>query len=359
MATVTRGYTFGSTEQVTNTKLHTLVDSATVSNIAAADFVSGVGTVTSSTSAPSATDGLWVDTNTTPPTLKIYNGTIWVPADELNILTNKSGISLSPGAVTVISTGTAESVTTTSAQGNVSWRGIALQTVSNNATGVFKAQGYVPAITLETSASAGCFLITSTATGKAVQAASGTAGIFAVVTTAGTASAAGYLFGAASQSSSYIPTAANALAGSVVQTVNVQSGASATGTTSIPDDDTIPEITEGTEFMTLAITPTNASNKLKIEVVFNGGLSATERLYVGLFQDSTAGALAAGMSAVVINQGENIKFTHYMTAGTTSATTFRVRAGGQGATLQFNGLDGSRKLGGIMASSITIQEIKV
>ena len=35
---VTKGYTFGATEQVTNTKLHTLVDSATVAGIAETDI---------------------------------------------------------------------------------------------------------------------------------------------------------------------------------------------------------------------------------------------------------------------------------------------------------------------------------
>jgi len=37
MATVTRGYSFGATELVTHTKLHTLVDSATVTSIVNAD----------------------------------------------------------------------------------------------------------------------------------------------------------------------------------------------------------------------------------------------------------------------------------------------------------------------------------
>lgn len=41
MATITRGYTFGATETVTNTKLHSLVDSATISGIVAADIASG------------------------------------------------------------------------------------------------------------------------------------------------------------------------------------------------------------------------------------------------------------------------------------------------------------------------------
>lgn len=38
MATITRGYSFGSTEQVTNSKLHSLVDSATITAIVNADI---------------------------------------------------------------------------------------------------------------------------------------------------------------------------------------------------------------------------------------------------------------------------------------------------------------------------------
>jgi len=37
-ATITKGQTFGVTEQVTNTKLHTLVDSATISGIVNAEI---------------------------------------------------------------------------------------------------------------------------------------------------------------------------------------------------------------------------------------------------------------------------------------------------------------------------------
>lgn len=45
--------------------------------------------------------------------------------------------------------------------------------------------------------------------------------------------------------------------GEVVQVVNTQTGAYALCTTVIPCDDTIPQITEGVEVMTLAITPPN------------------------------------------------------------------------------------------------------
>jgi hypothetical protein len=43
-------------------------------------------------------------------------------------------------------------------------------------------------------------------------------------------------------------------AGKVIQVVHVQDGAYASGTTTIPLDNTIPQNTEGTEFMSLAIT---------------------------------------------------------------------------------------------------------
>lgn len=42
MATVTKGQIFGSTEQITNTKLHNLVDLATVTSIAVSDLSTGI-----------------------------------------------------------------------------------------------------------------------------------------------------------------------------------------------------------------------------------------------------------------------------------------------------------------------------
>ena len=150
------------------------------------------------------------------------------------------------------------------------------------------------------------------------------------------------------------------LVGQAVQVVNTQTGAVATGTTLIPNDDTIPQKTEGTEFMSLAITPSNSNNKLKIEVVFFLESGQGNERTVALFQDSTANALAAGSGHNFSGEGHFIAFTHYMTAGTVSVTTFKVRAGAETTgTVTFNGQGGGRKYGGVMASSITITEIKV
>lgn len=150
------------------------------------------------------------------------------------------------------------------------------------------------------------------------------------------------------------------LAGDVVQVVSTQTGAVATGTTTIPFDDSIPQITEGTEFMTRTITPSSATSVLLIEVVANFNASAVNYITGALFQDAVANALAA---ATVYQEGagraQNLQFSHSMVAGTTSPITFRFRAGpGGAATLTFNGESGARRLGGVMASSIRVTEIK-
>lgn len=146
--------------------------------------------------------------------------------------------------------------------------------------------------------------------------------------------------------------------GKVLQVVNTQTGAMSTTTTTIPWDDTIPQNTEGAEFMTATITPGNTNNKLRIDVVFNAASSNGE-ITVALFQDSTAGALAAVGRDTINTAGamHSICMTHYMTAGTTSATTFKVRGGVNAGTLTFNGEVGARLFGGVCASSITVTEI--
>ena len=148
-------------------------------------------------------------------------------------------------------------------------------------------------------------------------------------------------------------------AGQVLQVVNFQTGEYNSGTTVIPTDDTVPQNTEGTEFMTLAITPTSASSKLLIQVNALLGTNSSTWVVGALFQDTTADALAAGFFYEPSGNGlKELTFRHYMTAGTTSPTTFKFRAGTNAvATVFFNGSAGSRYLGGVASSSITITEI--
>ena len=149
--------------------------------------------------------------------------------------------------------------------------------------------------------------------------------------------------------------------GKVLQVLNVQDGALASGTTTTPFDDTIPQITEGDENMTLSITPLSATSKLAIDVTTlygndTLGMDTTVALFVG----TTAGALASGHNYNDGVTGAFAAFKHTMTSGVTSALTFRVRIGAASAsTTTFNGYAGLRKLGGSYASSITITEYEV
>jgi len=147
--------------------------------------------------------------------------------------------------------------------------------------------------------------------------------------------------------------------GAVVQVVNTQTGAVATGTTTIPFDDTIPQNTEGDQYMSLAITPTNSGNILLIDIVIQISYSVAAWVAAALFQDTTANALAAIVQYQdLAGAGMILHLRHKMTAGTTSPTTFKVRAGGQTAgTMTFNGQAAGRIYGGVMASSITITEV--
>jgi hypothetical protein len=157
-------------------------------------------------------------------------------------------------------------------------------------------------------------------------------------------------------------TAAKLGAGAVVQVVGTTSGAVATGTTTVPLDDTIPQNTEGTEFLTQAVTPVSATDVLEIEVLLNAtGSTAGGTIIVALFQDATANALcAAAMRFAAAGDNQQVKLLHRMTAGGTAATTFKVRAGLAAAgTVTVNGSAGTRQFGGVKLSSITIREVKV
>ena len=108
----------------------------------------------------------------------------------------------------------------------------------------------------------------------------------------------------------------------LIQEVYAFDNTEASTTTAIPRDDTIPQNTEGSEFMTLAITPTSATNILVIDVSC-GQCSSTSGGYPfagAIFQDSTANALAAANSTIAT--GASFFIRHVMVAGTTSSTTF-------------------------------------
>ena len=148
--------------------------------------------------------------------------------------------------------------------------------------------------------------------------------------------------------------------GSILQVVSANLASFFSTTSTIPLDDTIPQITEGAEILTCAITPTSATSKLYITAVFNTSASTAALSTIALFQDSTVNALVSswGTTSSGNSPPPAMTINYSMTSGTTSPTTFRVRGGMNSAgTFQINGASGARYLGGSLISSITITEI--
>ena len=144
----------------------------------------------------------------------------------------------------------------------------------------------------------------------------------------------------------------------------VNSAYSATTGIALPFDNSIPQISQGTSAaIDVAITPAHASNILVIQGTVNAAHSASGDMNSALFQDSTAGALAAWKIESSYATGNHFDVNHIfyvMAAGTTSATTFRVRMGppsGTGTMYINGGQSSGRKYGGVSRTILTVTEL--
>ena len=146
----------------------------------------------------------------------------------------------------------------------------------------------------------------------------------------------------------------------LAQIVNFQTGAAATGAGTIPSDNTIPQNTEGTQFMSASITPFNVGSTLEIDVVINLSSSvASAWICAALFRDAGVNAVAAAMNYELTATGlVTLTFKYFVAALATAPSTFKVRGGTDIAgTTSFNaGGSATPFLGGVLMSSITIKE---
>lgn len=150
-------------------------------------------------------------------------------------------------------------------------------------------------------------------------------------------------------------------AGIIVQSVNTSSAVVSNGTAQIPLDNTTPSNSEGLLVpVTRTITPTNASNKIRVHGsihVANAGSNQTfiATLFVGsTFKGAFTGWATLAESVVTIP----IDFT--MVAGGTSELSFTVRAAGESSVnTTINGISSAALFNTGMISTLTIDEIGV
>lgn len=149
--------------------------------------------------------------------------------------------------------------------------------------------------------------------------------------------------------------------GSILQVVENVVSTMVSGVTTIPYDNTTPQITEGVQFFSVTITPQNGSSKLEMEIEAFIGISVgPQQITTAVFQDSTANAIFATTQYTTATGGQGIRIRaqFYANAVNTTPRTYTVRIGGNGAaTFALNSLDAANPIfGGVCASFLRIKE---
>lgn len=129
-------------------------------------------------------------------------------------------------------------------------------------------------------------------------------------------------------------------------------------TTQIPLDNTIPQIGEGDEVVSLVITPTRSDSLIRIDFVANfivdGGAGIA-----ALFIDGGANAVqVAWVQPQDVNRGAQFVIQYIFTPGDTDPHTITIRAGGSTTSdISINGGTGQAQFGGVQHALLTAQEI--
>lgn len=150
-------------------------------------------------------------------------------------------------------------------------------------------------------------------------------------------------------------------ASSVLQQVYVDRSDLFTGTTLLPIDDTIPQITEGDQIFTLTITPKLSSSILLLQLTMYATTGSNRFIYgAAVFRDGASNAICAGVNRFPTDsQPSAMSLQYRTTSNSTAATTFTVRAGTNLGAANFflNGTATNRLFGGVLYSSFSITEI--
>lgn len=133
--------------------------------------------------------------------------------------------------------------------------------------------------------------------------------------------------------------------------------------TSIPADDTIPQNTEGTEILSVALTLTNAANRVRAR--FSGFFSVatdgvvTAALFIGSSADAinAVGFDSANAGASGVDRLKPLPLDFEHAPGSVGPHTYSIRVGGAAVTIRMNGTSAARRYGGAARSVLILEEI--
>lgn len=149
--------------------------------------------------------------------------------------------------------------------------------------------------------------------------------------------------------------------GNVIQRRRYATSLVKTSAATIPNDDTLPLVTEGFEFFSYTFTPVKSTSHVRVHVHMSIANSvASEYPIIALFRDGANPVLRATQQQVgpsSHSQLQDLFWDSNGEIGTTSPITLNVRAGSASGTTVMNGIGtGARVLGGSLESFITIEE---
>jgi hypothetical protein len=132
------------------------------------------------------------------------------------------------------------------------------------------------------------------------------------------------------------------------------------GNALIPNDNTIPQINEGSELLSISHTPASISNILLIEAFLVIDSSVDGVLSLCLFKDSISNSIySVSEIGNESSPATTISMRHYIVAGSTAQINFTIRGGlSSGGTITLNGAGSLPILGSTVKSSISVTEIK-
>lgn len=133
------------------------------------------------------------------------------------------------------------------------------------------------------------------------------------------------------------------------------------GGTVIPWDDTIPQVTEGSQIMTLTFTP--LSDRIEIEAAVPIGYGVNDgRGALAIFKDGAANAIAAENAMIsnsyLISTPIVCAVRSTVTPGTSVTIAVRVGPGSGTGTMYVNGISTGRKLGGTSIAWLKVREVR-
>ena len=116
--------------------------------------------------------------------------------------------------------------------------------------------------------------------------------------------------------------------GRVIQVVTKTSNTKAETTLQIPYDGSLPQITEGKEYMNVSFTPQFANSKILIDISIPIIDSSGNYFMVALFKDNQSNAFASCIETLyTTTYTSHIHFTAELNAGNTNPQTYKLRYG--------------------------------